>query len=103
MRRINVLLLADKDAFHPWCEDVVQAIGDRHNLSIFDETQPLALQFDGVEVVIDHAGSVGTHEMMDAARDARHWQVMSTGFEHFDLDYINQRHPGGQLPRPVQQ
>ncbi len=91
MRRINVLLLADQDAFHPWCEDVVQAIGDRHNLSIFDETQPLAPQFDGVEVVIDHAGSVGTHEMMDAAKDARHWQVMSTGFEHFDLDYIKTR------------
>jgi phosphoglycerate dehydrogenase-like enzyme len=88
MRRLKVLLLSVKAQFHPWGEDVVQAVGDRHNLSVFDDTQPLAPQFDGVEVVIDHGGSVGTRSMMDAAKDARLWQILGTGFDHFDLEYI---------------
>jgi len=91
MRRVNVLLLPSKRLFHPWCEDVIRAVGDRHNIAIFDESQPLAPQFDGVEVVIDHGGSVGTRAMMDAAKDARLWQILGTGFDHFDLDYIRSR------------
>jgi phosphoglycerate dehydrogenase-like enzyme len=92
MRRLKVLLLPQKKLFHPWCDDVIQAIGQRHDLFVFDETQPLAPQFDGVEVVIDHGGSVGTRAMMDVAKDARLWQILGTGFDHFDLDYI--RHKG---------
>ncbi|MBI4530233.1 MAG: hypothetical protein HY709_01825, partial [Candidatus Latescibacteria bacterium] len=42
-------------------------------------------------VVIDHGGSVGTRAMMDAAKDARLWQILGTGFDHFDLNYIRSR------------
>ena len=86
MRRLKVILLSKNT--HPWDDDVIQAVGDRHDLSIFDDTQPLAAQFEGVEAVIDHGGSVGTPPMMDAAVDARLWQILGTGFDHFDLDYI---------------
>lgn len=91
MRRMNVLLLPFKKLFHPWCDDVIQAIGDRHNLTVFDDTRPVAPQFAGVEAVIDHGGSIGTREMMDAAVDARLWQILGTGFDHFDLAYIKRK------------
>jgi phosphoglycerate dehydrogenase-like enzyme len=74
--------------FKPWGEDVVTAIGDHHNLRIFDHRRPVAPQFEGVDVVIDHGGSVGTREMADAAAgQVRLWQILGTGFDHFDLDY----------------
>ena len=91
MPRQKVLLLPLTRLFHPWCDDVIQAIGGRHDLSVFDESHPIVPQFDGVDVVIDHGGSVGTREMMDAATDARLWQILGTGFDHFDLDYIRTR------------
>jgi phosphoglycerate dehydrogenase-like enzyme len=89
MRRLKILALPHKvkELFHPWIDDIIEAIGDRHDLALLDEKQPLAPQFEGVEVVIDHGGGVGTHEMMDAATDARLWQIHGTGFENFDLDY----------------
>lgn len=91
MRRLKVLLLPQKKLFHPWCDDVIQAIGHRHDLFVFDETQPLAPQFDGVEMVIDHGGSVGTRAMIDIAKNAHLWQILGTGFDHFDLDYIRRK------------
>ena len=69
-------------------KDVVAAIGDRHDLRILDYDQPIAPQFDGVDVVIDHGGSAGTREMADAAvGKVRLWQILGTGFDHFDLKY----------------
>lgn len=68
--RLNVLFLTHPvrpELFTPWGEDVVAAIGDRHNLRILDRSQPLTPQFAGVDVVIDHGGSAGTREMLDVA------------------------------------
>ena len=74
--------------FKPSGEDVVAAISDRHDLHILDYDQPIAPQFDGVDVVIDHGGSAGTREMADAAvGTVRLWQILGTGFDHFDLEY----------------
>ena len=74
--------------FKPWGEDVVAAVGDRHNLRILDYSQPLAPQFEGVEVVIDQGGSAGTREMADIAEGkVRLWQILGTGIDHFELDY----------------
>ena len=74
--------------FKPSGDDVVAAIGNRHDLRILDYDQPIAPQFDGVDVVIDHGGSAGTREMADAAAGtARLWQILGTGFDHFDLEY----------------
>lgn len=91
MPRQKVLLLPITRLFHPWCGDVIQAVSSRHDLSVLDDSQPIVPQFDGVDVVIDQGGSVGTREMMDAAKDARLWQILGTGYEHFDLDYIRTR------------
>ena len=77
----------------PAKDDVTAAIGDRHKLRILDYDQPIAPQFDGVDVVIDHGGSAGTREMADAAAEkVRLWQILGTGFDHFDLEYWRSKH-----------
>lgn len=91
VERLNVLLLAIEKLFEPWCTDLVEAIGDRHTLGLYRPDDPMAAQFEGVDVVIDHGGHVGTHAMMDAAAGARLWQIMSIGYEHVDVPYIRDR------------
>ena len=96
--RLTVLFLPHPlgpSMFKPSGDDVVAAIGDRHDLHILDYDQPIAPQFDGVDVVIDHGGSAGTQEMADAAAGkVRLWQILGTGFDHFDMDYWRSK----QLP-----
>lgn len=99
MSRLRVLLLPFGEIYSPWCDDLVSAVGARHEISVFDETKPLAPQFAGIDVVIDQGGSVGTREMMDAAIDTRLWQILGTGFDHFDLDYIKKKEiPAANTP-----
>lgn len=90
-KKLNVLFLPHplgRSMFKPWGEDVVAAIGPRHNLRILDYSQPLAPQFEGVGVVIDQGGSAGTREMADIAEGkVRLWQILGTGIDHFELDY----------------
>ena len=89
--RLKILLLPVPRIFVPWCQDLVDALADRHDLCVYDADRSIAEQFHGVAVVIDHGGHVGTHEMMDAATAARLWQIMSIGYEHVDLDYLKSR------------
>ena len=85
MRRVKVLYLPLPTVDAMWAEDVIAAVGDHHELAVYDENKPLADQFRGVEVVLDAGGSVGTHEMMDAAVDCRFWQIIGTGLDHVDV------------------
>ncbi|MEP7357294.1 MAG: NAD(P)-dependent oxidoreductase [Anaerolineales bacterium] len=102
--RLRVLYLPKADPsipFAPNGSDVVEAIGDRHELRIFDHHKPMPPQFEGVDVVIDLGGSVGTHAMLAAAGSARLWQVLGTGLDHFDLDYWRARGmPVANCPGP---
>ncbi len=88
MRRLKVLFLPVMRQFHPWGEDVVELVSLQHDLEVYDPALPLEAQLAAAEVVIDHGGAVGTHAMMDAARQARLWQVTTTGFEHVDVAYL---------------
>jgi phosphoglycerate dehydrogenase-like enzyme len=74
-----------------WQASVVAAIGDRHDLAVYDENLPLAPQFEGVEAVLDEGGSIGTREMYDAAKDTRFWQVIGTGLDHVDVAYMKSK------------
>ena len=88
--KLNVLFLPIPDLFERWGDDVVASLAGHHNLRIVkDYDQPLAPQFEDINVVIDHGGSVGTREMADlaAAGKVQLWQILGTGFDHFDLDY----------------
>ena len=74
----------------PWQTGVETAIGDSHDYNCYDAEQPMDPQFAGVSVVIDHGGSAATRPLMDAGARAgvRFWQILGTGFDHFDLEYI---------------
>ena len=89
--RLNVIYLPGKGHEPIWEQAVVQAIGDRHNLTIYDDTQPLEPQFANVDAVVDLGGSCGTREMLDAAPNVKFWQIMGTGIEHFDFEYWSTR------------
>ena len=93
--RLTVLFLphpTGPEMTKPWRDDVEAAIGDRHELRIFDASQPLAPQFENVDVVLDLGGSMGTTEMANvAAGQVRLWQILGTGIDHFDLDHWRAR------------
>jgi phosphoglycerate dehydrogenase-like enzyme len=74
-----------------WQDTVIAAIGDRHDLTLYDETLPLEPQFEGVEAVLDEGGSIGTREMYDAAKDTLFWQVIGTGLDHVDVAYMRSK------------
>jgi D-3-phosphoglycerate dehydrogenase len=84
MPRLNVVYLPEP---HMDPRHVVEAIGGKHDLVVFDRAAPLAAQFKNADVVIDSGGSVGTRAMLDAAPRVRLWQIMGSGYEHFDVDY----------------
>jgi len=48
-------------------------------------------QFGDVEVVLDSGGSVGTHEMMDVAKNVKLWQILGTGLDHVDVKYMKSK------------
>lgn len=76
----------------PWFNDVVASLQGRHALKIFDQQRDVPGQFDGVEAVIDFGGKLGTPEMADvAAGRVRLWQILGTGFDHFDIPYWKSR------------
>jgi phosphoglycerate dehydrogenase-like enzyme len=86
----------------PWLDDVVAAIGGRHNLQVLDASQPITPQFQGVDVVIDLGGAAGVRAMADAAAGkVRLWQILGTGLDHFDLDYWSSKGiPVANCPGP---
>jgi lactate dehydrogenase-like 2-hydroxyacid dehydrogenase len=58
-----------------------------------------------VQVVVDQGGGVGTHAAVDAAAAAgvKLWQVLGTGMDHVDVDYIAGRGlPLANTPGPYQ-
>ncbi|MFN8008796.1 MAG: hypothetical protein U0V70_17580 [Terriglobia bacterium] len=69
----------------------MSAVGAGHDISVFDYEGSILSQFAGVDVVIDEGGSHGTREMMDAATTVKLWQILGTGFDHFDLAYCNRK------------
>ena len=91
MRRVKVLYLPLSDVGSLWAEDVIAAVGGRHDLIVYDQSKSLAGQFCGVEVVLDTGGSVGTRAMMDAAVDCRLWQILGAGLDHVDVAYLRSK------------
>lgn len=76
--------------------------GSIHQLMFYDHDGDLTAQFADAEIIIDRGGSVGTREMLHAARAARLWQVLGMGLDHFDLDYwADQGMPVSHCPGPM--
>jgi phosphoglycerate dehydrogenase-like enzyme len=90
---MKLLFLGQAANLEPWFADVVRAIGEEHQVVLFDPQQALATQLDDVGVVVDQGGGVGTHATVDAAARAgvKLWQVLGTGMDHVDVQYILDR------------
>lgn len=86
--RLRVLYLPPPSrSREPWQSDVIDAVSGRHDLFLYDQKITLPPQFEGVEVVLDHGGSMGTRAMADIAGSVKLWQILGTGIDHFELEY----------------
>jgi phosphoglycerate dehydrogenase-like enzyme len=87
---VKILFLGTSNLLHPWYDDVLEVAAARWPIPLFDHSQPVAPQFEGLDVVIDQGGNHGTHELIDAACavGVKLWQVLGTGLDHTDVAYI---------------
>jgi phosphoglycerate dehydrogenase-like enzyme len=88
MERLRVLYLREP---HIAASYLVDAVRERHDLTLFDPARPLEPQFEYADVVVDSGGSVGTRAMVDASPRVRLWQIQGSGIDHFDLGYWRER------------
>lgn len=92
-QRLTILFLLHPiktDFFSPWGEDVVSALGNRHELHLIKHGQPLTQEQLAADVVIEHGGHSDdyTRGLADQlAGRIRLWQVLGTGIDQFDLNY----------------
>lgn len=75
----------------PWEGDVIAAVDGRHDLALWDPAAPMPEQLRGADVVIDYGGHNGTRAMADVARSVKLWQILSVGYENFDVDYWREK------------
>ena len=70
--------------------DFVKAIEGRFPFDVYDPDRPPAEQFEGVGVVVDPGGAVGTRALIDAALAAgvKLWHVTTNGTDHVDVAYF---------------
>src|SRR5262245_18083968 len=76
----------------PWFDYVAGPLSGRCEVQLYDRTRPFAAQVAGASVVVDQGGW-GTRAMIDASIEAgiKLWQVLGTGLDHFDVDYVLSR------------
>ena len=63
---MRALFIGFSDIVHPWYDDFLEAVGGRHEVTLFNHDQPVAAQFKNIDVVVDQGGW-GTRAMIDAA------------------------------------
>src|SRR5262245_53961116 len=87
---MNVLFLGEEGNLQPWFDDFCEAVGEAHQIILFDPKQSLEAQFRGIDVIVDQGGSVGTQEMIDSSvrGGVKFWQILGTGLDHVDIDYF---------------
>jgi phosphoglycerate dehydrogenase-like enzyme len=68
----------------------VDALDGRYPIEVYDPDRPMSEQFEGVGVVLDPGGAVGTRPLIDAAlaADVKLWQVTTNGTDHVDVAYF---------------
>jgi phosphoglycerate dehydrogenase-like enzyme len=84
---MNILYIGFRDLVHPCYDDFLEAVLGKHPVALFDPKGSIPAQFSSAEIVVDQGGW-GSHEMVDAAKAVKLWQVLGTGLDHFDVKYI---------------
>ena len=89
---MKVLYLAQAGTLQPWYDDVCRPCAGRHDVHLFDAKKSVDSQMRDAKVVVDQGGSVGTRELMSAAKrnGVQLWQILGTGVDHVDLQYLRE-------------
>jgi D-3-phosphoglycerate dehydrogenase len=92
MSSIRVLFIGFRDLVSLCYDDFLEVMDGQCTVSLYDPSRPIADQLHNVKVVVDQGGW-GTHAMVDAAKVAgvELWQVIGTGLDHLDVNYILQK------------
>jgi D-3-phosphoglycerate dehydrogenase len=84
---MKILFIGFRDLVHPCYDDFLEAMGNRHDVTLYDPKGSIPEQFGGAHVVVDQGGWA-SHEMVDSAKAVKLWQVIGTGLDHLDVRYI---------------
>ena len=88
----------------PYFDDFKAVAADQFDISLYDPERPIASQFQGIEVVVEHGGSYSTPEMLDAgvASGVKLWQVTATGLDHVNVGvFLEKGIALANMPGPV--
>ena len=88
----------------PYFDDFKAVAADQFDISLYDPERPIASQFQGIEVVVEHGGSYSTPEMLDAgvASGVKLWQVTATGLDHVNVGvFLEKGITLANMPGPV--
>ena len=98
--RLKVLLFASPPP-NFWVKEALKLIAHRHEVVSFDPKQDPAPQLKDVDAVLDMGGPDDKRPLADLAGSVKLWQLVSTGFDDFDVGYWRERRipvantPGG--------
>jgi len=89
--RLKVLLFASPPP-NFWVKEALKMIAHHHEVVSFDPQQDPAPQLQGVDAVLDMGGPDDKRPLADLlAGSVKLWQLVSTGFDNFDVDYWRER------------
>ena len=88
MKRLNVIYLQQKGSDPLWNEVITSMVGEHHDVHVYDPAQPAGEQFQGMDAVVDMGGASACQELVDAATGAKLWQIVTVGYDFFDLDML---------------
>jgi|TARA_B100000959_G_scaffold266681_1_gene309350 phosphoglycerate dehydrogenase-like enzyme len=91
MRQLNVMYLPHPldEVNEAWGGDLLAAIGDHHDIRVFDRDLPAEPQFEDAEAIVDVGGNIRA-EWVDVAKNAgvKFLQVQTNGLDHVEVDKI---------------
>ena len=88
MKRLKVLYLQQSHADSLWMEVTTSLLAAHHDVRIYDPQQPADGQLADVDAVVDMGGANATQELVNAARKAKLWQIVTVGYDFFDMDML---------------
>ena len=84
--KIAVVVFGESE-YSTACRD---GLHERLDVIDIDLKGDVPAQFAGCEMVVDVGGG-GSKELIDAAADAKFWQVIGTGLDHCDVPYLHEK------------
>lgn len=90
MNRANVIYIPKLGENSFWDDTILSAIRKRHDVHVLDRDQPIEPQFAGREVVVEMGAEPVPREWVEAARGAKLWQLMSVGYDYFDVGQVKE-------------